>query len=149
VETRLSMWTDMYADLEPEEALERLLDSSFPVFEFGCTHLAKWVNSGRNPARLERIAHKVTSAGRRFHQLHAPIMNGLPPEELLPHMLTAIDAAAILGARWVVVHPVTLPEWAGRDALDEECVRTNQRYFTELVDAATARGVGNCCGEYV
>ena len=64
-------------------------------------------------------------------------------------MLTAIDAAAILGARWVVVHPVTLPEWAGRDALDEECVRTNQRYFTELVDAATARGVGNCCGEYV
>jgi len=134
--------------VSPEEAVERLARIGFEALDFNfCDWLfdgspfvddgwAKWV---------EGIRKKADSVGVTFSQSHGPIFNKFGSDErtkwLTQMSHRSIEAAAILGAKWIVFEPES---FAG--AFDEAHLASlrqrNLDWFGELLKTAEKVGVG-------
>ena len=99
---------------------------------------------------VERLADEAARLGVRVAQMHAPFNGNLfirghqPDEEYLKLFrvmsLRTVKAAAVLGAPWVVVHPLT--DTVNTEYDNEIQKRTNIEFYSFMLEAAKRVGVG-------
>lgn len=132
------------------KAIEMLSDAGFDAVDYNL------VNIVGNPSFQEESAYKkyanellckAKSRGIFFNQGHA--VTYVPCEDkqashrlLLQSNIKAIEISALLGIKTLVVHPVTLGEYLGRE---EEVFQINMQYFKELLRYAHEYGVKLAC----
>lgn len=142
---QLSIWTDMYSTLPPEEALERLLGTSFRHFEFGCTHFGMCIEDGDLAARAKGLREMAARHGASFLQMHAPIFNLAEDEEAekkIEWSDEALHFASMLGVKWVVMHPGTKAGWSEDPEMEKWLRECNLKAFRRWVKTAEKVGVG-------
>ena len=90
---------------------------------------------------------QAQAAGVEFSQVHAPWPTDDTTEEnraaTLRHMKKAVRGTALLGSKYLVVHPV-LPYGWGKEDDPEFTEKLNAAFFSELCDYAQHYGVGIC-----
>lgn len=101
--------------------------------------------------KVEQLKETTLRLGMSFYQCHAPFMKGgtqsSDPRVNTPQKREFYDemcrrtmiAAGMLGVKWVVMHPMTMPE------CNYERIATlsaNRRYFDPLVELGIRNGVG-------
>lgn len=101
-------------------------------------------------AVIEALGNRAAELGIRFSQAHAPFngnifIRGKRPDEQYMQLYRemtrrAITAASRLGARWVVVHPLT--DTVNTEFDNEIQCRTNHDFYAEYVELASRLGVG-------
>lgn len=101
-------------------------------------------------AVVETLGNRAAELGVRFSQAHAPFngnifIRGKRPDEQYMQLYRemtrrAITAASRLGARWVVVHPLT--DTVNTEFDNEIQCRTNHDFYAEYVELASRLGVG-------
>ena len=99
-------------------------------------------------AWVEQMRAHCDEIGLRVHQVHGATVNGkawdAPDGEDVAHMnamnYRCVEAAKILGAEWMVMHPFNLPRdplYSRKKGLD-----ANLAYLAPFIDAAKKAGVG-------
>lgn len=134
--------------ITPEEAVERLARIGFEALDF---NFCDWLFDG-SPFIGEEwmrwvkgIRRKADEIGIAFTQAHGPIFNKFAGDErakwltLISHR--SIEAAGILGARWIVFEPETI-HGAFDDAHIAHLRQRNIDWFGELLKTAEKAGVG-------
>lgn len=101
--------------------------------------------------KVEQLKETTLRLGMSFYQCHAPFMKGgtqssdprvntQQKREFYDEMCRrTMVAAGMLGVKWVVMHPMTMPEY------NYERIATlsgNHRYFDPLVELGIQNGVG-------
>lgn len=142
---RPSIWTDVFAELEPEEAIERLREAGWENFELADKHwrdIDKREKPEEGFVNLRRLCGKL---GVLVHQMHGPMFNVCEePSELRVHVEEAersLKWAGVLGVRWVVLHPGSAPSSEEEEG-PELVRRRNLEVFSRLVQVARQVGVG-------
>jgi sugar phosphate isomerase/epimerase len=131
-----------------DEAVRRCAAAGFTTFEFNYldfqTQLLErtWADE---EAWLHQVRAAAGAAGAQIRQLHGPVLDRFPPgtdpDVAFAHYERSLRAAAILGAQWVVIHPLT--RHGAFDAAHRRAVQTeNVAYFGRLLPLAAATGVG-------
>lgn len=135
----ISIWTDIFEEMKPEKAIDRLLKTSFRNFEFSCTHLEYWITQGKPQKLIDNINEKINNKGANFIQLHAPIFNFMEDEEAdkkLKWCEDALELASKLDIPWVVMHPGTMEKWRGNEDLKSEIIEENIEVYEKLLQVA-------------
>ncbi|MFW6007611.1 MAG: sugar phosphate isomerase/epimerase family protein [Halanaerobiales bacterium] len=136
----ISIWTDIYEELDPDKALDKLLETPFRNFEFSCNHLEYWIEQGKPQKMIDNIKEKLSEYDAKYIQLHAPIFNFMEDEEAekkLGWCEDALELASKLDIPWVVMHPGTREEgWRGNKDLKNEIVEENVRVYSHLLKVA-------------
>ncbi|HHW09109.1 MAG TPA: sugar phosphate isomerase/epimerase [Firmicutes bacterium] len=139
------LWTDMFDDLEPEEAVRICGEAGFRLVEFGCSHEAKYLEGNeREGERLAGIKQAAEKAGVQILQMHGRLFNlcGADAEANIAWAHRSIRRAAELGVRWVVLHPGSSENY-GADVEEMEWVRArNVEVFRSFAKTAAEVGVG-------
>ena len=99
---------------------------------------------------VEALAEQGNRLGVRFSQMHAPFngsffLRGQQPDEEYVKMfrvmcLRTVKAAQVLGAPWVVVHPLT--DTVNTEYDNDIQKRTNIEFYHDMLEAAKRVGVG-------
>lgn len=132
------------------KAVELLSAAGFDAIDYNL------VNIVGNPSLQEEAVYKkyaeellkeAKSRGVYFNQGHAVTYVHCDDEQqahrlLLKSNIKAIEISSLLGIRMLVVHPVTLGEYIGRE---EEVFQINMQYFKTLLPYAHEYGVKLAC----
>jgi L-ribulose-5-phosphate 3-epimerase len=129
-------------------AVERLASAGFRVLDF---NFVDWLYDGSPfsgdgwKSWLNEIRGRADELGMRFSQAHGPIFNKFEVSERT-RWLTAmshrsLEGAAILGSKWVVFEPETLPGAFDRTHV-EHVRQLNLEWFGALLPTARRVGVG-------
>lgn len=118
----------------------RVMDMNF----YDCTTFRLPFVTDRWEAWIHRIKDTAEQWGVEFSQAHSNFYNfcdpGAPDKEFLDRMvLRSVDCAAVLGAKWLVIH-------AGTDFDSPRMVKDsrekNLAYLRPVIEYAAGRGVG-------
>ncbi len=134
--------------------LNSLAEAGFRVADINtCASVRNWGDELANDnweAVIEALGNRAAELGVRFSQAHAPFsgnifIRGKRPDEQYMQLYRemtrrAITAASRLGARWVVVHPLT--DTVNTEFDNEIQCRTNHDFYAEYVELASRLGVG-------
>ena len=123
-----------------EEAIKRAYDCGFLCFDFNPIDYLSGDNFYTSDNWRENIANireYAESMGAKFMQAHAFCFNGAAPADMDYQMRKTIEAAALVGAPWTVMHP-----WVVHKSTDFEIQKENVRLFEPYVEYAKELGVG-------
>jgi len=97
-----------------------------------------------SPSRAQAIRRVAEDLGVAIGQTHAPFGyregDGTTWEEILDRYKRAAEATALLGARYMVVHPIKFDDCRG-DYRRAECFDLNIEFFTRLTPILQETGV--------
>lgn len=132
---------------EPEDA--RLRRTALMLREYGFSHFdylvprtERWADDA---ARFREFAE---GAEVRVHQSHAPIYRNrpdVPREEVQKAYLMAVDAAAAIGARYLVVHADEYRPAPGEIYDSEKAVKNQVELFLPVAERAARAGIQLAC----
>lgn len=101
-------------------------------------------------ARIDALGSKAAKLGVRFSQGHAPFngdlyIRGLRPDDdyiarFREMSLRSVRAAAMLGIKWVTIHPLT--DTINTEYDNEIQKKTNIEFYAEMLDLARKVGTG-------
>ncbi len=115
-----------------------LCDTNGPVYQLSEIGLAPY---------LQDIKAQIAAAGLSVSQVHGPWPTDDKSEESraakMIYMRRAVQAGAMLGSPYMVVHPVMPFGWSGGEDA-EVAKQMNIEFFSELCDYAAPLGVGIC-----
>jgi L-ribulose-5-phosphate 3-epimerase len=136
-----------------DEALRRCSAAGFRVIDMNFCRLGTGMADFDGPDWRQsalRLRSLADSLGLEFSQSHLPFYPKLEPveiparpgfRELFREMLfRGLEASAILGVRWAIVHPFMAK--AGRDLDEEASLELNLSYYEALVERAGELGLG-------
>lgn len=141
----LSMWTDLLREVPILEALPIFAETGYDALELGCTHDRDLVSEeGDVLVRAAEIRKAADQLGIPILQMHAPMVNFCSDEEpdAFGALFASIERAAVLGVRWLVMHPGYDPAAGSSRRLDRRVREENLRVFEALLLEAERRGVG-------
>lgn len=133
-----------------EAGIILLAEAGFQALDFGFFYLEKdprfLMSDTEHTAYYKRLRSIADDHGIEVHQAHSPMPQYLytgdeaPGNVYLDLQIRAIKSAALLGAKYIVVHPVILPE-CRYDAHHEETQEINFKYYSKLKPYAEAYGI--------
>jgi len=143
---RPSIWTGMYAEVPLDEALSRLAECGWRIFEISTEHLCAIDESEAADAEIERAVSFASDADLAMTQGHLHLGADVAHPDLerraddVARCERHIEIASRLGAKVVVTHP---GRGLGYTTADErrQFLQTNVDAFRRLGDAAAARGM--------
>jgi len=142
---QLSMWTDATAKVTPEQGLRLIADAGFAAAEFGITH---WLAIDAAPApeqRFESLRRLADEIGVAVPQMHGPFFNLCEPDPTIADDMArtrrSLHYGAILGVKWMVLHPGRAPMGDDPGAADQ-IMQRNYDMFASLLDTGVETGVG-------
>ena len=135
------IWTSMYAELSPEEAIRHLSDLGWKEIELSTEHLDTLINDPRSDARIEGMAALLFDLGMAPWQGHVLLrldvaaFDAAKRQEDLDIALRWLGPCAALGIRYAVIHPGGTQ---GYGSLSEyrEMRRLNREAFSVLAEGA-------------
>ncbi len=136
------------------EQLQYCYDAGFRVVDVNVTASTRGQGDQMAADDWERtmtaLADRCAALGVRVAQMHAPynanffLRGQRPTEEYITMFremnLRTVKAAAILGAPWIVVHPLT--DTVNTEYDNDIQKRTNIEFYSEMLEAAKRAGVG-------
>ncbi len=141
----VSMWTDLLRELPVEEALRWIAEAGFQATELGVNHDRALVEAGGDVlARAARLGQLARELGVPILQMHAPMVNLCSPEQpdALATLAAAVERAAALGVRWLVIHPGHDPAAGWSRRVDQAVREANLRAFEQLLNLAERHHLG-------
>ena len=142
---QLSMWTDATAKIPPEQGLRQIAEAGFPAVEFGITHWLAIDAAPQPEQRFERLRTLADELGIAIAQMHGPFFNPCGSDEAVAEDMArtrrSLRYGAILGVKWMVMHPGTMPFGDDPGAV-EQIAQRNYELFGSLLDTANETGVG-------
>ncbi len=106
-----SMWTSIYVEVSPEDAVRRIAGIGFPAIELGTEHLEMLRDDDNASARIPAFGQTVADVGLKMDQAHITItvdIASLDDERRATDQETVlrdIDLLATLGISTGVLHP--------------------------------------------
>ncbi len=119
-----------------------LKEYGFSYFDYLVPRTESWADDA---ARFREFAE---AAGVHVHQSHAPIYRNrsdVPREEVQKAYLLAVDAAAAIGARYLVVHADEYCPPPGEIYDSEKVVRNQIELFLPVAERAAHAGIQIAC----
>ena len=119
-----------------------LKEYGFSCFDYLIPRSDNWVDDA---ARFREFAE---SAGVKVHQSHAPVFRihpGTSRDEALETYLPAVDAAAAIGAEYLVVHASEIYLAPGEIYDSEKAVREQIEMFLPVAERADRIGIKIAC----
>ncbi len=140
-----AIWTDAFAELQPEDAVKRLAEVGWKFIELADKHWRD-IDKREDPERSFKALRNMCGRLRvSIPQMHGPMFNVCMEEEKRrPEMeLTkrAMRWVHVLGVKWMVFHPGS-SSIAEDDGALEEVRQRNRELIVELLEAAQGLGVG-------
>lgn len=108
-----SLWTSIFVERSPEDALRALRKLGWRCFELSCEHLAVISESANRSARIKRFRRLCDELGVSVPQCHLPLQTNLARRNTwevhreLNQTLEWMETAAALGVKVGVIHPGT------------------------------------------
>lgn len=139
------MWTSIYVDLSPEDAVRRLADLGWPAMELSTEHLETLRNAG-SPARLRAFRALVDDLGLQLNQAHITIhvdiaaTDGERRRADCEIVREDISVLSELQIRQGVLHPGGCDRHATLAAAHEQ-VQVREEALADLAQYAQAAGV--------
>lgn len=122
-----------------EEAVKRASDCGFSCFDFNPSDYKDGDNfytADNWRENIVNIRKYAESMGVKFMQAHAFCFNDMP-DDMEYQMRKSIEAAALAGAPWTVMHP-----WVTHKTSKEEILKENIRLFEPYIEYAKELGIG-------
>jgi len=139
-----SIWTDSFVELQPEDAIRRIAGAGWRVMELACKHCKDADGRQQPEAEFKNIRKIADDLGVRIPQMHGPMFNicgdGDAVEKGLAETIRFIGWGAILGVKFFVFHPGSLPSGESGDALDTVRKR-NAEVIHRLAEEAAKYGM--------
>ena len=133
-----------------EAGLILMAEAGFQALDFGFFYLEKdprfLMSDEEHEAYYKRLRAIADDHGIEVHQAHSPMPPYLytgdeTPDNLYMQLqIRAMKAAALLGAKYIVIHPVILPD-CRYDQHHEENQDINFKYYSKLKPYAEAYGI--------
>ncbi len=123
-----------------EEAVKRAHDCGFSCFDFNPCDYKDGYNfytAGNWRENIVKIRKYAESMGAKFMQAHAFCFNGDSPDDMDYQMRKSIEAAALAGAPWTVMHP-----WVVHKSSVVEIQKENIQRFEPYIEYAKELGIG-------
>ena len=143
---RLSISTNIYADLSLEEAVEKLVQTPFKLFEMSSQHSKIWCRNDHDWVIVKHLKNTLDAKNARFTQIHAPIIKDFAEHSGFDAKFECYERAVLLasefGARWLIVHPITKEGWFADRSIKEWIEELNIKVFRKLLKSAEKKGIG-------
>ena len=133
-----------------EAGIILLAEAGFQALDFGFFYLEKdprfLMSDAEHEAYYKRLRAIADDHGIEVHQAHSPMPPYLytgdeDPDSLYMQLqIRAMKAAALLGAKYIVIHPV-IPPACRYDHYHEEARDINFKYYSKLKPYAEAYGI--------
>jgi sugar phosphate isomerase/epimerase len=136
-----SLWTSMYVEQPPEDALRRMVDLGWRCFELSTEHIAVIRDAADPQARAEAIRSLLGELGAEMPQAHGWISADLASlddarrEADLAKVLAELECCHWLGIGCMVLHPGGGGAKGARDQQRQMTIRLQS--FTRLAGRAT------------
>ena len=143
---RFGIWTSMYAELSPEEAIRHLSDLGWKEIELSTEHLDTLINDPQSEARIEGVATLLADLGMTPWQGHVLLRLNVAAfdetkrREDLEIGLRWLGPCATLGIQNAVIHPGGT-EGYGSVSEYREMRRLNREAFSALAERAEQVGI--------
>ena len=122
-----------------EEAVKRASDCGFSCFDFNPSDYKDGDNfytADNWRENIVNIRRYAESLGVKFMQAHAFCFNDMP-DDMEYQMRKSIEAAALAGVPWTVMHP-----WVTHKTSKDEILKENIRLFEPYIEYAKELGIG-------
>ena len=132
--------------IDIEEAVDIIAEAGFDTIDFGLARGFARVNEGQDFRQVFKDIRKyVKSKGLRIHQTHARVLvfEETLTDKFYEMIVQDIEATAILGAKYIVIHPLK-PRFAIYDRFSDYRKEINLKFFKRLQPVLEKFGVVEC-----
>lgn len=142
ISTSLNVFETLYSS---DSVIRRCKAAGFTVLDFNYWDHQKYVikKSWEEEKKwAEQIRSNAEAQGVKFTQMHGPVYRGpisktLNENEFFELIKRSLRTAAILGASWVVFHPLKPDNTTPKDNANHNC-----EYYSKLIPVMEETGVG-------
>jgi len=132
--------------IDIEEAVDIIAEAGFDTIDFGLARGFARVNEGQDFEKVFTDIRKyVESKGLRIHQTHARVLvfEETLTDKFYDMIVEDIKATALLGAKYIVIHPLK-PRFAIYDRAMDYRKEINLKFFKRLQPVLEEYGVIEC-----